>query len=321
MNQLFSVIMPVYNRGDLILKSLSSLFTQTYRPIQLIIVNDGSTDHTSKVIEEWSKSVVSKDRISVNYIYQNNRGASAARNRGIKEVKGKYVQFFDSDDLMHSERLERLVEIFNGTGADFIQTGFDSFDNETKKTIGVNYGKPNQDQIELILKGKFWANTLRAALRTDLVKALDGWNEKMLCFEDREYMERAVIHAKNAVAIKEVLASARRGGSARISDLLRSKEGRNWRIHCEEQIGIYIKEKLVIDPIILNQFAGRILSLGLRSNANDWHQLGERCLKLCDSLNNQYSLKNQMKRFLLKHGYQFPKIEKFIIKKVFKLAK
>lgn len=321
MNQLFSVIMPVYNRGDLILKSLSSLFIQTYRPIQLIIVNDGSTDHTSKVIEEWSKSLVSKDRISVNYIYQNNRGASAARNRGIKEVKGKYVQFFDSDDLMHSERLERLVEIFNGTGADFIQTGFDSFDNETKKTIGVNYGKPNQDQIELILKGKFWANTLRAALRTDLVKALDGWNEKMLCFEDREYMERAVIHAKNAVAIKEVLGSARRGGSARISDLLRSKEGRNWRIHCEEQIGIYIKEKLVIDPIILNQFAGRILSLGLRSNANDWHQLGERCLKLYDSLNNQYSLKNQMKRFLLKHGYQFPKIEKFIIKKVFKLAK
>lgn len=321
MNQLFSVIMPVYNRGDLILKSLSSLFIQTYRPIQLIIVNDGSTDHTSKVIEEWSKSVVSKDRISVNYIYQNNRGASAARNRGIKEVKGKYVQFFDSDDLMHSERLERLVEIFNDTGADFIQTGFDSFDNETKKTIGVNYGKPNQDQIELILKGKFWANTLRAALRTDLVKALDGWNEKMLCFEDREYMERAVIHAKNAVAIKEVLGSARRGGSARISDLLRSKEGRNWRIHCEEQIGIYIKEKLVIDPIILNQFAGRILSLGLRSNANDWHQLGERCLKLYDSLNNQYSLKNQMKRFLLKHGYQFPKIEKFIIKKVFKLAK
>ena len=321
MNQLFSVIMPVYNRGDLILKSLSSLFIQTYRPIQLIIVNDGSTDHTSKVIEEWSKSVVSKDRISVNYIYQNNRGASAARNRGIKEVKGKYVQFFDSDDLMHSERLERLVEIFNDTGADFIQTGFDSFDNETKKTIGVNYGKPNQDQIELILKGKFWANTLRAALRTDLVKALDGWNEKMLCFEDREYMERAVIHAKNAVAIKEVLGSARRGGSARISDLLRSKEGRNWRIHCEEQIGIYIKEKLVIDPIILNQFAGRILSLGLRSNANDWHQLGERCLKLYDSLNNQYSLKNQMKRFLLKHGYQFPKIEKFIIKKVFKLPK
>lgn len=135
MSQLFSVIMPVYNRGDLILESLSSLFMQTYRPIQLIIVDDGSTDHTSKVIEAWRKSVISKDQITVNYIYQNNAGASAGRNRGIKEVKGKYVQFFDSDDLMHSERLEKLVKVFNATGADFVQTGFDSFDPETKKLL------------------------------------------------------------------------------------------------------------------------------------------------------------------------------------------
>ena len=321
MSQLFSVVMPVYNRENLILESLSSLYKQTYRPIQLIIVDDGSTDHTSKVIEQWNKSLSSEDQISVNYIYQNNAGPSAARNRGIKEVKGEYVQFFDSDDLLHIDRLEILVKIFNNTGADFIQTGFDSFDPETKKTIGVNYGKPDQDQFELILKGKFWANTLRAALSTELVKAIDGWNEEMTCFEDREYMERAVIHAKYAVAIKEVLASARRGGSARISDLLRSKEGRGWRIYCEEQIGIYVKEKPSVSPDILNKFAARLLSLGLRSSANGWYELGTRCLKLHDSLSNELSFKNQLKRFLLKHGSIFPQIQKLIVKNIFKLPK
>ena len=143
----------------------------------------------------------------------------------------------------------------------------------------------------------------------------------MTCFEDREYMERAVIYAKYAVAIKEVLASARRGGSARISDLLRSKEGRGWRIFCEERIGIYVKEKPSVSPVILNQFSARLLSLGLRSSSNSWYELGVRCLKLHDSLSNERSFKNQLKRFLLKHGYKFPQIQKLIVKKILKKPK
>ena len=320
-SQEFSVIMPVFNRENLIFESLSSVYNQTYRPIQLIIVDDGSTDSTAKVIELWRNSLRCEDQISVNYVYQNNAGPSAARNRGIKEIHGDYVQFFDSDDFMHSERLETLVKVFSETGADFIQTGFESFDSDTKKIIGVNYGKPEEDQFGLILQGKFWANTLRAGLSTDLVKAIDGWNEEMTCFEDREYMERAVNHAKNAVAIKEVLASARRGGSARISDLLRSREGRGWRIFCEERIGIYVKEKQSVSPVILNKFTNRLLSLGLRSSSNGWYELAARCLTLYDSLPNEKSFKNQIKRFLLKNGYKFPRIQKLIVTEIFRLPK
>lgn len=321
MDKLFTLIMPVFNREVLISESLESIKRQTYRPLQLIVVDDGSTDNTAKVIKQWEMSLKPQDQISLNYIYQNNSGPSAARNRGIKEIKGEFVQFFDSDDLLHLDRLEKLVKVFNDIGADFIQTGFDSFDPVTKSIIGVNLGKPDEDQFELILKGEFWANTLRAALSKELVNSLDFWNEEMTCFEDREYMERAVMHAKNPVAIKEVLASARRGGSTRISDLLRTKEGRYWRIYCEEQIGLYVKQKLVINPIILNQFPARLLSLGLRSSANGWHELGARCLKLHDSLYSELSIKNKLKRFLLKHGYKLPQIQKLIVKKIFKLPK
>ena len=302
-NLTFSIVLPVYNREKLILQSLDCIKQQTYRPIQLIIVDDGSTDNTKEVVEQWAKKNEEENQLVVHYKHQRNAGPSAARNEGIDAVEGKYVQFFDSDDFMHPNRLAVLAETFEKQQADFIQTGFEGFDADTNEIIQTNFGKPGEDQFELALKGRFWANTLRAALTTELVKRVGYWNTEMTCFEDREYMERAVAIAEKPVAIREVLASARRGGGARISDKLKSYEGRTWRIHCEARLAKFLKEKQAeVSEDAKRAFVSRIYALGFRSNAMGWTDLGKRCGEIVKDIPVQLDWKGKKRYWVWRSG-------------------
>src|SRR5271157_3746140 len=103
---LVSVIVPTYNRAHFILKAVDSVLAQTYRPIELIIVDDGSTDETDGVVEEWSSKLFQNDNFRVYYLTQQNKGPSAARNLGIVRCQGEYIQFLDSDDTLHQDKIK-----------------------------------------------------------------------------------------------------------------------------------------------------------------------------------------------------------------------
>lgn len=300
-NKLFSVIVPVYNRGLLITEALDSIKTQTHRPIEIIVVDDGSTDNTAEVVHEWAKANNEPGELILKYFHQENAGPSAARNRGIQEISGEYVQYLDSDDRLHPDRLEILSMTFEETGADFIQTGFDGFDSETGEIIERHFGKPNESQLEVALRGKLWANTLRSAFRRSLVCNAGLWNIEMTCFEDREYVERAVALAEKPIAIREVLASARRGGSKRVSDLLRSYEGRKFRILCEASLAKAVRDRSDISYSAKQVFASRIYALGFRCNASGWPDHGKRCGEIADSLGVKLDTKGKLRR-LAWHG-------------------
>ncbi|MCH5299776.1 MAG: glycosyltransferase family 2 protein [Ruminococcus sp.] len=102
---LISVIVPVYNREKTIKKCINSIISQTYSNIEIIIVDDGSTDNSLKKCKELS---VSNENIIV--YHQNNKGVSAARNYGLKESKGEYVMFVDSDDWLEQNAVEYLFK-------------------------------------------------------------------------------------------------------------------------------------------------------------------------------------------------------------------
>lgn len=108
-----SVIVPAYNCENLISETLDCLLNQTLKDIQIIIVNDGSTDSTAEVIDRYAK----KDSRIVS-VYQENAGVSAARNNGIDRAEGEYLLFIDSDDLLSSNALECLTDKLDKTGAD-----------------------------------------------------------------------------------------------------------------------------------------------------------------------------------------------------------
>jgi len=99
-----SVVIPMYNASKTIERCLDSVLEQTYLPYEIIIINDGSTDDSRAVVEEYIKRNTSK--LNIQLINQKNSGVSSARNRGIKESKGDWIAFLDSDDIWVKNKLE-----------------------------------------------------------------------------------------------------------------------------------------------------------------------------------------------------------------------
>jgi glycosyltransferase involved in cell wall biosynthesis len=102
-----SVIIPTYNRGWIIKEAIDSVLAQDYTEFELIVVDDGSTDHTSDILDSYG------DDIKV--LSQKNKGVSAARNLGIAEASGKFIAFLDSDDLWLPQKLTFQIEFINQT--------------------------------------------------------------------------------------------------------------------------------------------------------------------------------------------------------------
>lgn len=109
---LISIIVPCYNTEDYIEQCLDSLIHQSYKNLEIILVNDGSTDDTDAKIQPY----LSDDRIR--YIIQENKGLSGARNTGLDIMKGEYVCFVDSDDFLHKDYVKTLYENLIKTDAD-----------------------------------------------------------------------------------------------------------------------------------------------------------------------------------------------------------
>lgn len=99
-----SVIIPFYNRAKFLEDALNSVLAQTYTDWECIIVDDGSTDNSKEIAIKFSQ----RDS-RFKYIYQTNKGASAARNAGLNEIRGDWVQFLDSDDIIEPEKLKKQI--------------------------------------------------------------------------------------------------------------------------------------------------------------------------------------------------------------------
>lgn len=109
LNKAVSVVVPVYNREGLIVRSLDSIKAQTYRPIDLIVVDNNSTDGSAAVVKDWISANTSDD-FRVSLLHQPVPGAMAARQIGLDAVDTEHVVFFDSDDAMRSELLSTAME-------------------------------------------------------------------------------------------------------------------------------------------------------------------------------------------------------------------
>ena len=99
-----TIIVPIYNMEKYLVDCLESILNQSYRELEIILVDDGSTDNSKNIIEKYKK--VDTRIISA---YQKNMGAPAARNLGIDMANGEYIMFFDSDDVLEKDGIKKLV--------------------------------------------------------------------------------------------------------------------------------------------------------------------------------------------------------------------
>lgn len=105
---MISIIIPVYNGAKTIINTIRSIEAQTYRSFEVIIVNDGSRDNTRSIFEKFLETF----KVENNYFFinQENKGAPAARNRGLREASGKYLFFCDCDSILKNNALERMIQ-------------------------------------------------------------------------------------------------------------------------------------------------------------------------------------------------------------------
>ncbi len=115
-NELVSIIVPIYNAEKYVSRTIESIMTQSYENIEIILIDDGSTDSSRDICEQYAL----KDN-RIRYIYQKNRGRCHVRNKGVEIAKGKYIIFCDNDDLMVGNLIEDNIYLMKKYKADFVK--------------------------------------------------------------------------------------------------------------------------------------------------------------------------------------------------------
>ncbi len=161
-NRMVSVIVPVYNIESYLDKCLSSILTNTYRDLEVICVNDGSTDKCPEILRKW------KDRdCRVIVIDQENRGLPEARNSGLDAATGEYIAFVDSDDWVHPRYFESMLDCMETNTADMVVCGCREFEPEeeveTDPGLEPNYRKLTAQEFykTYYARHMVWARMMR----------------------------------------------------------------------------------------------------------------------------------------------------------------
>ncbi|AVK63332.1 glycosyl transferase family 2 [Lactobacillus sp. CBA3606] len=168
---LISVIMPVYNSANYIAAAIHSVFAQTYKNLELIIVDDGSTDGTSKIVQSFSGDVRLRYFKSAN-----NAGVASARNIGLRNMRGAYVAFIDSDDIWLKNKLSVQLQFIEKNKIDFTYSYYEIIDSkqETLKIIDkLNFKATYSD----LLKTNF-IPLLTVLVKSSFLKGLSFKNVK-----------------------------------------------------------------------------------------------------------------------------------------------
>jgi len=139
-----SIIVPVYNADKYLDRCIESIIVQSFTNFECILINDGSTDGSSVICDQYRKS---DDRIIV--IHQENSGVSATRNKGIEMARGKYICFVDSDDYLQSNMYEKLFAAINNTNTDVACCGYTE-NNKTYDLSNDDFIFSNSSAIEII---------------------------------------------------------------------------------------------------------------------------------------------------------------------------
>ena len=158
MKPLVSIIVPVYNVKDYVLTCLESLISQSYNSIEIIIVDDGSTDGSGEICDRFA---LGDDRTKV--FHKKNGGLSSARNYGIKKAKGKYICLVDSDDYVKKEFVEKMVNEVVSQGADIAVCGYNDVVPKKQLLSGRDATIKllvDQENIEIIAWNKMYERKL-----------------------------------------------------------------------------------------------------------------------------------------------------------------
>ena len=201
---LVSIIIPTHNRKSLLSEAIDSCLAQSYSNIEILIIDDGSTDDT----EAFIRSVLSgAGKTKVSYTVQVNGGACNARNHGLRLAQGEYIQFLDSDDVLLPDKISRQISAATAGGVSDvcvcygrsgpIESGWDN---------AQRIGYLGPDYLEMLCsRCVFVVQTSAPLWRKTFLEREMGWNEQLRCAQDWEYYIRLFAMSPTAAFVGEDL--------------------------------------------------------------------------------------------------------------------
>ena len=201
MKQLLSIIVPIYNAEQYLIQCIESIINQTYDNLQIIFVDDGSTDSSLEICNFYAQ----KDKRIV-IVQKENGGVVSARKSGVKAANGKMIGFVDADDWIEPDYFENMMAIFMETNADIVAGGHfhDIGESSVKVLNHVSVGLHETRAIldQLIYSGEFYEYGITPQLytkiiRSDILKATqESVDERIQCGEDAAVTYPSVLKAK-----------------------------------------------------------------------------------------------------------------------------
>ncbi|MBS3200950.1 glycosyltransferase [Turicibacter bilis] len=192
-----SIILPVYNVEKFLRKCLESLLNQTLDNIQIIAVNDGSTDNSLQILKEYEKKII--------IINQENKGLSAARNAALKYVKGKYLAFVDSDDFMDKEMFSKMYYKAEQNQVPLVICDLLQYWDENKHQP---FNKLQKDEERIYNKNELYQSLLTRELNCQVINKIyrtDIWQDNKIEFEEGIYYEDIHLSFKVIEYYKEAM--------------------------------------------------------------------------------------------------------------------
>lgn len=186
MDRLVSVVVPVYNTGRFLKDCLESIVLQTYHNIEILVINDGSTDDSAEIIEQYAK-VDSRIRV----ISNTNHGVSYSRNCGINLAMGDFITFVDSDDIINRYYVEKMVKAISLDDVSFVVCRYKSFQEGKGSPNGISFGSNKigilkNDFYELSLLNGLLYSPGEKLYRLNLIKKYNiQFDEKLSNGEDQ----------------------------------------------------------------------------------------------------------------------------------------
>lgn len=282
MNSFVSIIIPTFNRAHLIGETLNSILAQTFLDWECVIVDDGSTDDTEKVVEDF----ISKDQRFKYYQrpLEHKAGGNGARNYGLKKAIGAYIVFFDSDDLMTKDHLTiKITEIEKGN-YDYIITRTQYF-NYTNEQIDryYNYGDKKITSYNYITQKINWL-TLDVCIQKDLAKKIN-FNEELLSGQEYNYFSKLTTLSVHTKFIDKVV-SLRRHHEGSIRSQLKT----NYNVR-ESEFKKYLETYFDIKESVTKETRDYLLYVCIKIVFRERKVPGSNTIKMISAVFKEYGIR------------------------------
>lgn len=222
--------MPCYNAEAYIAEAINSVINQTYPNVELVIVDDGSSDNSYEICQRF----VEQNNINILLFKQNNNGPYPARNYGLSQTNGTYIAFLDADDYWAKDCLKKLIQAIKDSNSDLAYCGWQNVGQggpgSNEPYIPPEYEKG--DVIKSFLKSCPWP--IHAALiKRKIMQQLDGFSERYFTSLDFDLWLRSTTVTTNIVRVPEVLAFYRWHSAGQISSIKSRQVIDAWKVRCD----------------------------------------------------------------------------------------